>query len=244
MNKLNLAEMLKNYEQTLTTLGFSIRKDWAKELLFARRMIGNATKISYISKSKIKGLEENVEGFKLDANCSEQRKKYFSAERPNKFFNRIVDTSDNYNSTLLGYISEQFNQTFLSNIKSKFKFFKGEEIANAYHNNSGICGCMSGKSKESFLPYAQTEGLKLATLVDEEGTILIRALLWYCKTSKKYFLDNSYEQKNINGDENLRRTYQGNLLKEVDTETADLILTGIWEMPEEYEQHGVIIGHA
>jgi hypothetical protein len=36
----------------------------------------------------------------------------------------------------------------------------------------------------------------------------------------------------------------GNLLKEVDTETADLILTGIWEMPEEYEQHGVIIGHA
>ena len=114
MNKLNLAEMLKNYEQTLTTLGFSIRKDWAKELLFARRMIGNATKISYISKSKIKGLEENVEGFKLDANCSEQRKKYFSAERPNKFFNRIVDTSDNYNSTLLGYISEQFNQTFNS----------------------------------------------------------------------------------------------------------------------------------
>jgi|TARA_Y100000310_G_scaffold341398_1_gene440411 hypothetical protein len=36
----------------------------------------------------------------------------------------------------------------------------------------------------------------------------------------------------------------GTLLTEVDTETADLILTGIWEMPEQYEQHGVIIGYA
>jgi hypothetical protein len=36
----------------------------------------------------------------------------------------------------------------------------------------------------------------------------------------------------------------GTLLSEVDTETADMILTGIWEMPEEYEQHGVIIGYA
>ena len=36
----------------------------------------------------------------------------------------------------------------------------------------------------------------------------------------------------------------GTLLTEVDTETADIILTGIWEMPEEYEQHGVIIGYA
>ena len=36
----------------------------------------------------------------------------------------------------------------------------------------------------------------------------------------------------------------GTLLTEVDTETADLILTGIWEMPEVYEQHGVIIGYA
>jgi hypothetical protein len=36
----------------------------------------------------------------------------------------------------------------------------------------------------------------------------------------------------------------GTLLTEVDTETADLILTGIWEMPEQYERHGVIIGYA
>jgi hypothetical protein len=36
----------------------------------------------------------------------------------------------------------------------------------------------------------------------------------------------------------------GTLLTEVDTETADMILTGIWEMPEQYEQHGVIIGYA
>jgi hypothetical protein len=36
----------------------------------------------------------------------------------------------------------------------------------------------------------------------------------------------------------------GTLLSEVDTETADMILTGIWEMPEQYEQHGVIIGYA
>jgi hypothetical protein len=36
----------------------------------------------------------------------------------------------------------------------------------------------------------------------------------------------------------------GALLTEVDAETADMILTGIWEMPEQYEQHGVIIGYA
>ncbi len=36
----------------------------------------------------------------------------------------------------------------------------------------------------------------------------------------------------------------GVLLKEVDNETADVILTGIWEMPEHYEQQGVIIGYA
>jgi|TARA_B100001964_G_scaffold179158_1_gene197713 hypothetical protein len=36
----------------------------------------------------------------------------------------------------------------------------------------------------------------------------------------------------------------GTLLTEVDAETADMILTGIWEMPEQYEQHGVIIGYA
>jgi hypothetical protein len=36
----------------------------------------------------------------------------------------------------------------------------------------------------------------------------------------------------------------GTLLTEVDTETADMILTGIWEMPEQYEQHGVILGYA
>jgi hypothetical protein len=36
----------------------------------------------------------------------------------------------------------------------------------------------------------------------------------------------------------------GALLTEVDSETADIILTGIWEIPEQYEQHGVIIGYA
>lgn len=36
----------------------------------------------------------------------------------------------------------------------------------------------------------------------------------------------------------------GVLLKDVDTETADIILTSIWEDPQEYEQNGVIIGYA
>jgi len=45
-------------------------------------------------------------------------------------------------------------------------------------------------------------------------------------------------------DEILLDLISGTLLSEVDTETADMILTGIWEMPEEYEQHGVIIGYA
>ena len=70
---------------------------------------------------------------------------------------------------------------------------------------------MSGKDKDYFNVYANTQGLRLATLVDDTGTILIRALLWYCKESKKYFLDNSYEQHNINGDEQLRKSYQGKL---------------------------------
>ena len=36
----------------------------------------------------------------------------------------------------------------------------------------------------------------------------------------------------------------GMLLKDVDSETADIILTSIWEDPQEYEQNGVIIGYA
>jgi hypothetical protein len=36
----------------------------------------------------------------------------------------------------------------------------------------------------------------------------------------------------------------GTLFTEVDAETADIILTGIWEMPEQYKRHGVIIGYA
>ena len=218
MRETNLSEMIKNYEQTLNCLGIRTQKNWNKRLLFARRMKGNATKISYISKSKIEGLKTNVKGFILNPECLEQRQKHFTAERPNKFLNRLIDSEYKYTSTehsLIEKIAETFNKQFLANIKNEFKFFKGQDIAEAYNENKSIIGCMSGKSLSYFNVYANTEGLRLATLIDESGTILIRALLWYCKTSKKYFLDNSYEQSNINGDEQLRRTYQGKLLKAV-----------------------------
>ena len=218
MTKINLAEMLQNYEQTLQTLGLTIRKDWAKELLHARRMKGNACKISYITKSKIEGLIDNVEGFKLNPQCEEQRAKHFTAERPNKFFNRIVDTSENYNSSLLAQISERFNQSFLENIKTRFVMFSGAEIGEQYAKCKGMSGCMSGdKGSQAnwFDCYADTNGLRLCALIDEGNTILIRALLWYDKTSRKYFLDKTYEQHNINGDEELRRNYQAQLLRGV-----------------------------
>ena len=36
----------------------------------------------------------------------------------------------------------------------------------------------------------------------------------------------------------------GTLLLEADSETLDMVLTGIWEMRESYERAGVIIGDA
>ena len=82
MKRTNLTEMLKNYENTLNCLGVRTQKNWNKRLLFARRMQGNATKISYISKRKIEGLKENVKGFILDAECKEQRAKAFYSRTP------------------------------------------------------------------------------------------------------------------------------------------------------------------
>jgi hypothetical protein len=219
MRKINLTEMLKNYEQTLTTLGFTIRKDWAKELLHARRMIGNACKISYITKSKIEGLKTNVKGFKLNPECIEQREKHFTAERPSKFLGRIIDTQNGSDNERLSLqIAEVFNHQFLANIKTTFVMFSGNDIGKQYAKCKGLSGCMSGDKGSSsnwFDCYADTDGLRLCALVDDTGTILIRALLWYDKTSKKYFLEKSYEQHNISGDEQLRKTYQAELLQAV-----------------------------
>ena len=80
MSKTNLAETLQNYEITCKTLGISMRKKWNKEYLFARRMKSNSTKISFISKSKLEGLKENVKDFVLNDLCEQQRAKYQSSQ--------------------------------------------------------------------------------------------------------------------------------------------------------------------
>lgn len=207
MRETNLAETLQNYEQTLKTLGLSLRKNWNKEYLFARRMVGNATKISFISKSKLEGLKANVKGFVLDDLCAIQRQKYFNAVKPSQFIQSIVDTEIPYCNATLQVITKAFNKQFLEGINTQFKVYEGEAIAEAYHSGTSIVGCMGGgKPQEWFKVYANTKDLKLVALTDEEGCIIIRALLWY--SNGKYFLDNTYEQGAIQGDTELRKVYQ------------------------------------
>jgi hypothetical protein len=45
--------------------------------------------------------------------------------------------------------------------------------------------------------------------------LLIRSLLWYDKETNNYWLDNSYEQSTLNGDNELRKEYQKKLLCQV-----------------------------
>ena len=89
------------------------------------------------------------------------------------------------------------------------------QIGEAYTNNPDIVGCMSGASKEWFEVYDNTENLKLASLIDENGKILIRALLWHDINTNHYWLDKTYELRIINGDEKLRQHYQIKLLDNV-----------------------------
>jgi hypothetical protein len=73
---------------------------------------------------------------------------------------------------------------------------------------------MSRCSNSWFKVYDKTENLQLATLQDSE-TVLMRSLLWHDKENKNYWLDNSYEQSAINGDNTIRKEYQKKLLCQV-----------------------------
>ena len=211
MKDLTLIETLKNYEQSLTTLGFTVRKNWEKDLLFARRMKGNSTKISYLDKDKLKGLKKNVEGFELNPECKEQREKYFNAVRPSKFLYYMLDKTNTYNDILFDNISKTFSKQFIQDLPFVFKTYEGKEIGERYESGRGVVGCMSGKDKEWFECYGATKDLRLVCLEDDNGGLLVRALLWFA--NGKYFLDVSYEQATINGDEDTRKYYQYKLYK-------------------------------
>ena len=173
----------------------------------------NATKISFIKKDKIEGLEKNVPDFKLDPKDAEQRNKYFTAVKPSKFLDSMI-LQDREKEDLFAKICERFTKDFISNIKSKLILYSGDEISEQYNKNN-VVGCMSRQCKSFFDVYAQTENLQLATLKDDNDTLLIRSLLWYDIESNNYWLDNSYEQSTLNGDNELRKEYQKKLLCQV-----------------------------
>jgi hypothetical protein len=207
-----LKQLIKSYQLILRHLGFELNPHFKETFLHVERMKTNRTKISFIKPEKIKGLEENLEDFKLNPQDQEQREKHFSAVRPSKFLQSMVVNSDK-NNNLLTTISEQFSKDFICNIKHTFELFEGEEIKDIY-NTASVVGCMAKSPKSYFQVYADTENLQLATLRDGECT-LIRSLLWYDKETNNYFLDNSYEQMTINGENEIRKQYQARLLDEV-----------------------------
>jgi len=214
MKTKTLNKLLKDYQLIFANLGFKINKDFKKDYLHIKRMATNGTKISYIKADKIKGLKENIKGFKLKPNDPEQRNKYFTAVKPSKFLDSMIIAPTN-RTTLFNSLSEQFTKDFISNLKSKLVLFSGSDICEQYNINSSIVGCMSGSSENWFRVYARTEGLQLATIQDTEGSILMRSLLWHDKETNNYWLDNSYEQSAINGDNEIRQDYQKKLIAEV-----------------------------
>lgn len=207
-----LKKLVKNYSLILTNLGFKLNPNFEKDFLHIKRMKTNSTKISFIKKDKIEGLEKNVPDFILKPNDTKQREKYFTAVKPSKFLQSMV-LSDNSKEVLFSQISEQFNKDFVTNIKSKLKVYSGDDISKIY-NSASVVGCMAKKCKSWFKVYADTENLQLATLEDDD-TILIRSLLWYDKEVNNYWLCNSYEQPAINGDNEIRKEYQKNLIYQV-----------------------------
>ena len=212
MKTKTLNKLIKDYQLIFTNLGFKINQDFKKDYLYIKRMATNGTKISFIKADKIKGLEENIKGFKLKPNDTEQREKYFQAVKPSKFLSSmIVQNQSKYN--LFNTLSEQFNKDFISNLKSKLVLLSGSDISKAY-SSASVVGCMARSCESWFKVYDKTEGLKLATLQDGE-TILMRSLLWYDKETNNYWLDNSYEQSAINGDNEIRKEYQKKLICQV-----------------------------
>ena len=207
-----LKTLVKNYSLILANLGFKLNPNFKKDFLHIERMRANATKISFIKKDKIEGLEKNVKDFILKPNCPEQREKHFTAVKPSKFLSSMILQDDN-RADLFSKISEQFNKDFINNIKSKLKFYSGNEIGKIY-NLANVGGCMAKGCESWFKVYAKTENLQLATLQDG-NTTLIRSLLWYDKEANNYWLCKSYEQAAINGDNEIRKEYQKKLLCQV-----------------------------
>ena len=210
MKTKTLKKLIKDYAKICETLGFTINPNFKKEFLHIKRMKTNSTKISFIKKDKIEGLEKNVKGFILKPNCKEQRDKYFTAVKPSKFLSSMI-LADNNKEDLFARISEQFNKDFINNLKSKLVLFSDSDISRIY-NSASVVGCMSRANESWIKVYNKTQNLQLATLSDEADTILIRALLWYDKESNNYWLDNTYEQSALNGDNEIRKEYQRKLL--------------------------------
>tara|TARA_R110002167_G_scaffold9284_2_gene42559 strand:- start:435 stop:1682 length:1248 start_codon:yes stop_codon:yes gene_type:complete len=216
MKTKTLNKLIKDYAKTFENLGFKLNPNFKKDFLHIKRMKTNGTKISFIKADKIKGLKENIKGFKLKPNDTEQREKYFTAVKPSKFLSSFIieDRNNTLQNSLFCNISEQFNKDFISNLKSKLVLFSGDDISRIY-NEASVVGCMSRSCKSWFKVYDKTENLQLATLTDEAETILMRSLLWYDKETNNYWLDNSYEQSSINGDNEIRQDYQKKLICQV-----------------------------
>ena len=216
MQTKTLNKLIKDYQLIFTNLGFKINQDFKKDFLHIKRMKTNGTKISFIKADKIKGLQDNIKGFKLKPNDTEQREKYFTAVKPSKFLDSIIvkDNSNTLQNGLFCNIAEQFNKDFINNLKSKLVLFSDDDISKIY-NSASVVGCMARSNLSWFKVYAKTENLQLATLTDEANTVLIRSLLWYDKETNNYWLDNSYEQSAINGDNEVRKEYQKKLIIEV-----------------------------
>jgi len=212
--KKTLKKLVKEYYNILKNLGFKMNDNFKKDFLHIERMKGNETKISYIKKSKIEGLEKNVSNFKLEPNDQEQREKYFTGEKPIKFLNRMITDESKMTKHLFNNIAQTFSNAFLSNIKSKFKIFSGAEIGEQYHKSKNVCGCMSGERIEYFDIYRDTKNLFMVALVDSGDTILTRSLLWKDEENNNFWMEKTYDDSIINGEEELRKEYQLRLMRE------------------------------
>ena len=221
-----MKKTINEYKKIIKTLGLEPKKGQQISLHYQRQAT-NQMQISYITEKKIHGILENV-GVSIKPKSLEHRSKFFTATKPAKFFNTLID-DDKQHSNLVDELRNKFVQDFQSSVKLSVKLYEADTIPTFYNmqkdqlNDNGKMSfissrmsCMQGKPKAYFGVYAKTEGQRIAILEDKNGNMYGRALLW--ADGSDNYLDRIYIADSLSGSDEVRAKYQHQVWNEVCTQ--------------------------
>tara|TARA_R110000744_G_scaffold352490_1_gene458597 strand:+ start:92 stop:1255 length:1164 start_codon:yes stop_codon:yes gene_type:complete len=228
-----MKKRINNYKNIIKTLGFEPSKDQQISLHYQRQAT-NQMQISYITEKKIHQILEHT-GVLISPTKQDHRQKYFTATKPAKFFDTLVNPK-NIDDSLVYALRNKFVQDFQSSVKLSVKLYDADTIPTFYNmrkdqlNDNGKMSflssrmsCMQGKPKSYFEVYAKTKGQRIAILEDNEGNMYGRALLWtdthkqsaqdkegnnYFYDVQRYYLDRIYIADSLSGSDEVRANYQ------------------------------------